>query len=295
MGPLSCESTDISVLNRRTRFVGAAHAVIAGHHQAERRELMSLLLSRMIAVAGFAVTLILACSDARAGLPPLRPGSGASSADASSWVAGGHAGYNWQQGATVFGFATDLQGTHLGTSENARLTYPPGSTILPTDLANTTSLVDWYGTLRGQVGISSGPWLLYGTAGLAYGHSSLSTLFRTAGLSLSAQTDDVRVGWTGGAGFKYLVRPNLSVGFQYLYVDLGSIGLTGTTSAGGGSIAFNSTANNRFHTATVGFSWHLLPGSTAAPWQGGYAGLHGGGAWGNDTRASYTGTGGLAP
>lgn len=252
---------------------------------------MSLLLSRMIAVAGFAITLILACSDARAGLPPLRPGSGASSADASSWVAGAHAGYNWQQGTIVYGFATDLQATQLGTSTNARLIYPLGTVILPTDLANTTSLVDWYGTLRGQVGVASGPWLFYGTAGLAYGHTSLSTIYRTAGLSVSGVTDNVRVGWTGGAGFKYLLLPNLSVGFQYLYVDLGNISLTGSTTNGGASLAFNSNANNSFHTATIGFSLQFAPGSTAAPWQGGYVGLHGGGAWGNNTNAIYSGTG----
>jgi len=248
---------------------------------------------RAIALAAFAVAMILFCGDALAGFapPPVRPGSGTSSANASSWVAGGHAGYNWQQGAAVFGFATDLQATQLRTSVNAPLTYPTGGIILPTDLANTTSLVDWYGTLRGQLGVASGPWLLYGTAGLAYGHTSLSTLYRTAGLSLTGQISDVKTGWTAGAGFKYMMLPNLSVGFQYLYVDLGSIGLAGSTSASPVAIAFNSNANNRFQTATVGISWHFLPGSTAAPWQGAFAGIHGGGAWGNDTKANYIGTG----
>ncbi|MCP4615660.1 MAG: porin family protein [Bradyrhizobium sp.] len=251
---------------------------------------MSRLVSRMVALAGLALTLVLSCSDAFAGLPPIRPGSGSSSADASSWVAGGHAGYNWQQGAAVFGFATDLQATHLATSVNAPLIYPPQNfLVLPSDLATTSSMVDWYGTLRGQLGVASGPWLLYGTAGLAYGHASLSTLYRTAGLSLTAQTDEVKAGWTAGAGFKYMVLPNLSVGFQYLYVDLGSIGLTGSTPAAPTSIAFSSSANNRFHTATVGLSWHFLPGSAAGPWQGAFAGIHGGGAWGNDTNAIYTG------
>jgi outer membrane immunogenic protein len=245
---------------------------------------------RTIALAAFAVAMIVFCGEALAGAPLIRPGSGSSSANASSWVAGGHAGYNWQQGAAVYGFATDLQATQLRTSVNAPLTYPTGGIILPTDLANTTSLVDWYGTLRGQLGVASGPWLLYGTAGLAYGHASLNTLYRTAGLSLTGQISDVKTGWTAGAGFKYMMLPNLSVGFQYLYVDLGSLGLAGSTSAGPVSIAFNSNANNRFQTATVGLSWHFLPGSTAAPWQGAFAGIHGGGAWGNDTNATYTGT-----
>jgi hypothetical protein len=110
-------------------------------------------------------------------------------------------------------------------------------------------------------------------------------------LSLTAQISDVRAGWTGGGGFKYMVLPNLSVGFQYLYVDLGSIALAGATPPSFISTAFTSNANNRFHTATVGISWHFAPGSTATPWQGGYAGIHGGGAWGNDTNATYTGTG----
>lgn len=253
---------------------------------------MSHLVSRIVALIGLASALVLSCSDAIAGLPPIRPGSGASSADASSWVAGGHAGYNWQQGAAVFGFATDLQATHLDTSVNATLTYPPQNFfVLPTDRANTSSIVDWYGTLRGQVGVASGPWMLYGTAGLAYGHASLTTLYRTAGLSLSAQIDEVKVGWTAGGGFKYLVLPNLSVGFQYLYVDLGNLALAGSTPVGPVSIAFSSNATNRFHTATVGLSWHFPPAGSGTPWQGGYAGIQGGGAWGNNTKATYTGTG----
>jgi outer membrane immunogenic protein len=246
----------------------------------------------MTALAGFAMAaLALVCSDASAGIIGPRLGSGASSADASSWVAGGHAGYNWQQGAAVYGFATDLQATHLDTSKVAPLAYPPGfGPILPTDIALTTSLVDWYGTVRGVVGVANGPWLLYGTAGFAYGHASLYSLYRTGGLSLTVQGSEVKGGWTAGGGFKYLVLPNVSVGFQYLYVDLGGIGLVGAIRTPGATIAFNSNANTQFHTATVGISWQFAPGNTATPWQGGYAGIHGGGAWGNSSSAVYNGT-----
>ena len=249
----------------------------------------------MTALAGLAMALALVCSDASAGIIGPRLGSGASSADASSWVAGGHAGYNWQQGAAVYGFATDLQATHLDTSKIAPLAYPPGfGPILPTDIALTTSSVDWYGTVRGVVGVANGPWLLYGTAGFAYGHASLYSLYRTGGLSLTVQGSEVKGGWTAGGGFKYMVLPNVSLGFQYLYVDLGGIGLVGSTPPPGATIALNSNANAQFHTATVGVSWHFAPGNTVAPWQGGYAGIHGGGAWGNDTNATYTGSGPIA-
>src|SRR5262249_54723204 len=85
------------------------------------------------------------------------------SAASSSWVAGIHGGYNWQQGAAVFGFETDLQATHLRSSTTS-------NTI--GDFAATAASIDWYGTLRGRVGVASGPWLFYATAGLAYGDVS---------------------------------------------------------------------------------------------------------------------------
>jgi outer membrane immunogenic protein len=206
-------------------------------------------------------------------------------------VAGGHAGYNWQQGAAVFGFATDLQATHLNTSTTALLSYPPGGgAILPTDTAFTSSSIDWYGTLRGHLGIANGPWLLYGTAGLAYGNLSLSSLYRTGGLTLNPQVSEVKAGWTAGAGFKYLVLPNVSVGLQYLYVDLGGIGLAASTSLPPNTIALRSDTSGQFHTVTAGVSWHFTPTHAAMPWQGAFAGIHGGGAWGNSTNADYTGS-----
>lgn len=250
--------------------------------------------SAIVALTSFAAMLSLTTSGAFAGAVGPRLGSGASSADASSWVAGAHAGYNWQQGAMVFGFATDLQATHLSTSNVAPLSYPPGfGAILPTDTAVTSSLVDWYGTVRGVAGVASGPWLMYGTAGLAYGRASLNTFFSTGGLALAAQTSEVKAGWTAGGGFKYLVRPNVSIGFQYLYVDLGGIALAASTPGPGPSIAFTSNASAQFHTATVGVSWQFIPGNAAAAWQGGYAGVHGGGAWGNGTNAAYSSDAGV--
>jgi hypothetical protein len=191
----------------------------------------------------------------------------------------------------VFGFATDLQATHLNTSTTAPLTYPPGGgPILPTDTAFTSSSIDWYGTLRGQLGIANGPWLFYGTAGLAYGHLNLSSLYRTGGLTLNPQGSETKAGWTAGAGFKYLMLPNVSVGLQYLYVDLGGIGLAASTSPAFNTIALRSDASGQFHTVTAGISWHFTPSSAAMPWQGGFAGIHGGGAWGNSTTANYTGS-----
>src|SRR5438477_3164383 len=92
-------------------------------------------------------TLTLSQNNASAGvLAPLNfSETGSGSASGSGWVAGGHAGYNWQQGAAVFGFETDLQGTNLGVAVKPRLTsnflfLPPP----PSDVAAAGSAIDWY-------------------------------------------------------------------------------------------------------------------------------------------------------
>src|SRR5258706_12318350 len=83
--------------------------------------------------------------------------SGFNSANASSWVAGGHAGYNWQQGSLVFGFETDLQGTHLESSMNGGVTVTPPVNPFPAGtMAHTVPLIDWYGTLRGMFALPQG-------------------------------------------------------------------------------------------------------------------------------------------
>jgi outer membrane immunogenic protein len=66
-----------------------------------------------------AAVLALSCKQAAAGFvapTPANPAFGSNAANASSWLAGAHAGYNWQQGAAVFGFETDLQATHLNST-----------------------------------------------------------------------------------------------------------------------------------------------------------------------------------
>ena len=216
--------------------------------------------------------------------------SGFNSANASSWVAGGHAGYNWQQGSFVFGFETDLQGTHLESSMNGGLTFTPPVNPFPAGtLAQTIALIDWYGTLRGRVGFATGPWLFYGTGGLAYGNVSLSSTFTGLGLSTSFLTSDVRTGWVGGVGFEYLFRPNLSVGLLYQYVDLGNLSGFSTTAGPLATLSQSATTHAQFQSVMATLSWRFAPAPFGA-WAGGYAGGQVGGAWGNDASAIYSST-----
>jgi len=216
--------------------------------------------------------------------------SGFNSANASSWVAGGHAGYNWQQGSFVFGFETDLQGTHLQSVMNGGLTFTPPVNPFPAGtLAQTIALIDWYGTLRGRVGFATGPWLFYGTGGLAYGNVSLNNTFTGLGLSTSFLTSDVRTGWVGGVGFEYLFRPNLSVGLLYQYVDLGNLSGFSTTAGPLATLSQSATTHAQFQSVMASLSWRFAP-APYGPWAGGYGGGQVGGAWGNDASAIYSST-----
>ena len=239
-----------------------------------------------------AAVLALTCKDAAAGFgPPANPAFGSNAANASSWLAGAHAGYNWQQGAAVFGFETDLQATHLNSTMSGGLTHSPPIIPLPaSDFASTTALIEYYGTVRGRLGWSAGQWMFFGTAGAAYGNVELSSTFSTLGLRTFSQTSEQKIGWVVGAGFEYLLRPNLMLSLGYQYVDLGRIGISSTTTgiSGPSSVTLSqaATVHAQFQTVMAGMSWRFAPGSSS-PWAGGYAGGQGGGAWGNNTAATY--------
>ena len=212
-------------------------------------------------------------------------GGGSNSASASSWVAGGQGGYNWQQGSWVYGFETDLSGANLKSSMSGGLTNP-----CPGDGANTSANIDWYGTVRGRAGWADGKVLFYGTGGLAYGRVELTSNFNSGGLSLNSQTSSVRAGWVVGGGIEYLLQPNLTLGFGYQYIDLGTANLV--SSVGSPPIEQIASAHAAFSVATVALNWKFSPpatqGSALMPWEGPYVGGHAGGAWGNNTDANYS-------
>lgn len=214
--------------------------------------------------------------------------SGANSANASSWVVGAQAGYNWQRGPIVFGVETDISATHLKTDMNTLLL----GNFTPSPTANTNSNVDWFGTIRGRLGWTTGPLLFYGTGGLAYGGVELNSTLSSFGLTLNSQTSSVKTGWVAGAGIDYMWRPNLILNLGYQYVDLGTVSLASSVTLPPQSLNQGASANARFHVVTVGLNWLFSPADTAprGAWEGLYVGGHVGGAWGNNTDAVYTAT-----
>ncbi|MEW6767342.1 MAG: outer membrane protein [Pseudomonadota bacterium] len=113
----------------------------------------------------------------------------------SGLLGGLQAGYNWQNGAWVFGLEGDVQ------ISGADDTFAPWKFSNP-----------WFGTARGRVGYAFNNVLVYGTGGLAFGEVSGQNFFLTE--------NHGTIGWTAGGGVEMALNRNWSAKAEYLYVDL---------------------------------------------------------------------------
>jgi outer membrane immunogenic protein len=155
--------------------------------------------------------------------------------DPRGFIGGGQAGYNWQVSPLwVVGLEADI--SWLDAKNTVSL---PGPTD-PTRIMTATEKLDWFGTVRGRLGVTPADRLLiFATGGLAYGHASLSTALTRINLATGANTcvilpvggnncqngfaSDTKFGWTVGGGLEWALDRNWTVKAEYLYYDLGSI------------------------------------------------------------------------
>jgi outer membrane immunogenic protein len=149
----------------------------------------------------------------------------------SGAVAGGQVGYNRQFGFWLAGIETDLSWTDLDSAATL------ASTIQTNRVFTADAKLDWFGTLRGRIGVlPSERLLLYATGGLAYGHAQLSTNLTTfngaavicvipggANNCEAGSTSALMLGWTVGGGAEWAFARRWSAKAEYLYYDLGTL------------------------------------------------------------------------
>jgi outer membrane immunogenic protein len=93
--------------------------------------------------------------------------------------------------------------------------------------------INWFGTLRGRVGIlPTERLLLFAAGGLAYGGVAVSSISLAVGgncITSSCGTGSAsatRTGPTVGGGFEYAWSNYATFKAEYLYVDLGTLSVT---------------------------------------------------------------------
>ncbi|MBG0808043.1 porin family protein [Methylosinus sp. H3A] len=166
-------------------------------------------------------------------------------------VGGGAIGYNLQWTPTVvlgveadFGYRGPIQ------SEAVSRTYPG---------ATDAGIL---GTFRARAGYAFTPrWLVYGTAGLAYGTDFAPRSF-TASLPLTfgrgSTGTTVRPGWTAGGGVEYAWSDRISVKVEYLYAWLADSGVGYSTNFGVASANVSSAG----HIVRGGLNYRFTTGGT---------------------------------
>lgn len=166
------------------------------------------------------------------------------SVDAEGFIGGGQIGFNVQHGRLVWGIVADISGTDV--SETASFTTKDGNTTW-----NIGADIDYVGTVRGKIGLATGSLFLYGTGGFAYAGISANNAVSCVGCPIdpwaTGASDKVHTGWVVGGGGEVKLAPRLSLGVEYLYVDLGNeqhtfVGTahSGTVPVGGGMFDYRS-------------------------------------------------------
>jgi len=148
---------------------------------------------------------------------------------------GAQIGYNSQMQNWLVGLEGDIQATGQSNSHSyacaagacaltpigGGLGFIPGPAVSVTE----TQRLDFFGTVRGRVGLVVVPTvLLYATGGLAYGQVDTDST-----LPASTRSQNYRVGWTAGGGIEGAIGGGWTARLEYLYLDLGKVSGTFTT------------------------------------------------------------------
>jgi outer membrane immunogenic protein len=121
-------------------------------------------------------------------------------------IGGGQLGYNWQTGMFVVGIEGDFQGSDQHHTDTGTI----GGTPFTVDRR-----IPWFGTLRGRVGVTTGPVLFYFTGGGAWLNYQLSSTSGGTTVSDNATT----TAWTIGGGAEWMFAPKWSAKLEYLFLD----------------------------------------------------------------------------
>lgn len=177
-------------------------------------------------------------------------------------IGGVHIGANVQQGIFVGGIVADIHGSGMSgaADTSADVSYDGQGNGDPFPFTHKQS-IDWFGTVRGKLGIAVEHVLFYGTGGFAYGHveDKLGTAFTgDGGPNYSVTNGAWRSGYAVGGGVEYGLG-RWSLGAEYLYVDLGSASVSKDVDLGSDIIAHIKTGEipSDFHTIRATLSYHL--------------------------------------
>lgn len=183
---------------------------------------------------------------------PVSPGS--SVALSPDGVLGGaQLGYNFQFTNWLIGL--EVTGSGMDFDETIFLS--------PDDLYGVDA--EWLATAAARLGFTWNQSLLYVKGGYAAGSIQTNELDNTGGFRGAFSTDETHSGWIAGAGWEHMISPDVSIGVEYNYIDLGNQDhsaiphhpITGLTIPPGSRIV--NDVDVQVQTVTARLNWHWNP------------------------------------
>jgi opacity protein-like surface antigen len=137
-------------------------------------------------------------------------------------------GHNWQWGPVVGGLEVDFSGADMHSSTVFFGPFDPPKKMAPeTTTFTQDKKIDALASARGRLGYLIFPnWLLYGTAGIGWGHERISetAVFAPAATSVSESTFVNQFGWVAGVGLEWkFFSNNWLLRAEWLHYDFGRI------------------------------------------------------------------------
>lgn len=141
--------------------------------------------------------------------------------DGDGLIAGVQGGYNVQMDSFVFGLEADIQYSDI-EKDIAIPNAPGGADDNPDGFTDLNFNIDYYSTLRGRAGFAWDRFMVYATAGGAFGNVDFDRNYRVGSSEITASASNTRFGWTYGGGVEFAVSEFWTVRGEYMKVDLGS-------------------------------------------------------------------------
>jgi outer membrane immunogenic protein len=109
----------------------------------------------------------------------------------------------------------------IGGAQLGQLWRVGGTALGIEDDVSFAKDIKYLETLRAVVGVPTGPFLIYGTGGLAIGKFAEEFSVTSPNEAGVISGSIGRYGWTAGGGIETLVTPHLSLGIEGLYYGMG--------------------------------------------------------------------------
>jgi outer membrane immunogenic protein len=214
---------------------------------------------KTLAAAGYATLLLLAATPVVAQPnPPVDPWAGlyiGIGGHAGIAVNGEKLGFQDQSAAHDLVFGTNNEDQRfIGGAQLGQLWRVGGMALGIEDDVSFAKDIKYLETLRAVVGVPAGPFLIYGTGGLAVGKFAEEFSVTSPEESGVVSGSVGRYGWTAGGGIEALVTPHLSLGVEGLYYGMGQDTSNFTTPLGE---QFAVTADRNFAVVRARLDFHF--------------------------------------